>query len=106
MTICHCYGLQPGDWVLTEEPPHDGEIDENPIDGQRHWLFGYLMRLQTTEGVGWNALLYLTGRAATLNTENQRLLFTRAHENDHSLPKAWRAPSLPSPQNRRAACSN
>ena len=29
-----------------------------------------------------------TGRAATLNTENQRLLFTRAHENDHSLPKA------------------
>ena len=27
-----------------------------------------------------------TGRAATLNTENQRLLFTRAHENDHSLP--------------------
>ena len=29
-----------------------------------------------------------TGHAATLNTENQRLLFTRAHENDHSLPKA------------------
>ena len=46
-----------------------------------------------------------TGRAAALNTENQRLLFTRAHENDHSLPKAWRAPSLPSPQDRRAACS-
>ena len=46
-----------------------------------------------------------TGRAATLNTENQRLLFTRAHENDHSLPKAWRAPPLPSSQDRRAACS-
>ena len=29
-----------------------------------------------------------TGCAATLNTEDQRLLFTRAHENDHTLPTA------------------
>jgi hypothetical protein len=30
-----------------------------------------------------------TGHTATLNTENRRLLFTRAHDEDgHSLPKA------------------
>lgn len=79
--------LQCGDWVLTEEPPHDGEIDENPINGQRHWLFGYLLRLQTAEGAGWNALLYLftvaDGWSATCE------YYVNSHELMHATVEPW-----------------
>eukprot|EP01046_Picozoa_sp_COSAG06_P019447 COSAG06_NODE_1387_length_9616_cov_4.512136_5_plen_248_part_00 len=40
----------------------------------------------------------ITGHEAALNTENQRLLFTRAHEDDHTAYGIHADPSLPSPQ--------